>query len=209
MSASPRTLGILIFEDVEVLDFCGPFEVFSVARPEESDDDRDHLYDVHILAERLEVVTCRNGLQVKPDFSIEDHPALDMILIPGGRGTRRELDNPVVINWIRHQHETTELTTSVCTGSFLLAKAGLLEGMSATTHWASVDWMRSAFPDVTMRDDQRWVQSDARIIVSAGVSAGIDMALHVIELQHGRAAAERTARHMEYTWNPSPETIST
>jgi len=208
MSSSARTLGILIFDDVEVLDFCGPFEAFSVARPPESDDDRDRLYDVHIIAEHLDVVSCRNGLQVKPDFSIEDHPALDMILIPGGRGTRRELDNPAVINWIRRQHQTTELTTSVCTGSFLLAKAGLLDGKSATTHWASVDWMRSAFPDVTMRDDQRWVQADSRIIVSAGVSAGIDMALHVIELQHGRATAECTARHMEYTWNPSPETAS-
>lgn len=208
MTTSARALGILIFEDVEVLDFCGPFEVFSVARPEGSDDDGDRLYSVHIIAEHLDVVSCRNGLQVKPDFTIQDHPALDMILIPGGRGTRRELDNPVVIDWIRRQHETTELTTSVCTGSFLLAKAGLLDGTSATTHWASVDWMRSAFPGVTMRHDQRWVQSDSRIIVSAGVSAGIDMALHVIELQHGRAAADRTARHMEYTWNPSPESTT-
>jgi transcriptional regulator GlxA family with amidase domain len=208
MTPSTRALGILIFDDVEVLDFCGPFEAFSVARREGSDDDLDRLYDVHVIAEQLDIVNCRNGLQVKPDFSFADHPALDMILIPGGRGTRRELDNPVVLDWIRQQHQTTELTTSVCTGSFLLAKAGLLDGKSATTHWASVDWMSSAFPNVTMRSDQRWVQSDSRIIVSAGVSAGIDMALHVIELQHGRATAERTARHMEYTWNPSPETAT-
>jgi transcriptional regulator GlxA family with amidase domain len=205
MTTSARSVGILIFEDVEVLDFCGPFEVFSVARPLASDDDADRLYDVHILAEHPEVVSCRNGLQVMPDFTIGNHPTLDMVLIPGGRGTRRELDNPAIIEWIRQQHVSTELTTSVCTGSFLLARAGLLEGKSATTHWASVDWMRSTFPGITMRDDQRWVQADDRIIVSAGVSAGIDMALHVIELQHGRAIAERTARHMEYTWNPSPE----
>ncbi len=204
MTNQPRSLGILIFPDVEVLDFCGPFEAFSVARQAGSSDDADRLYDVHIIAERDEIVACRNGLQVKPDYAIDSHPPLDMILIPGGRGTRTEIDNPAVLEWITMQHQTTELTTSVCTGAFLLAKLGLLDGKEATTHWASVDWMRDAFPNVKMRDDQRWVQVDERIITSAGVSAGIDMALHVIELQHGRAMAEQTARHMEYIWNPDP-----
>ncbi len=204
MTSQPRSLGILIFPDVEVLDFCGPFEAFSVARRDESQDDIDRLYDVHIIAERQEIVSCRNGLQVMPDFAIGSHPPLDMILIPGGRGTRTEITNPVVLDWIATQHQSTELTTSVCTGAFLLAKLGLLDDKEATTHWASVDWMRETFPNVTMRDDQRWVQVDERIITSAGVSAGIDMALHVIELQHGRATAELTARHMEYTWNPDP-----
>lgn len=207
MTSQPRSLGILIFPDAEVLDFCGPFEAFSVARKAGSVDDGDRLYDVHIIAERDEVVLCRNGLQVKPDFTIESHPSLDMILIPGGRGTRTEIDNLAVLDWIATQHQTTELTTSVCTGAFLLAKLGLLDDKEATTHWASVEWMRDAFPAVTMRDDQRWVQSDARILTSAGVSAGIDMALHVIEQQHGRAIAEQTARHMEYIWNPDPRPV--
>jgi transcriptional regulator GlxA family with amidase domain len=205
MCGHTRSVGILIFEDVEVLDFCGPFEVFSVARRDGSNDDADRLYDVHILAETDSIVSCRNGLRVQPEFTLANHPPLDLILIPGGRGTRREIDNPVVVDWISQQHQIVELTTSVCTGAFLLARAGLLSGKEATTHWASVDWMRLEFPKTSMRDDQRWVQADEQIITSAGVSAGIDMALHVVELQHGRTTAELTARHMEYTWDPSPD----
>ena len=207
MTNQPRSLGILIFTDAEVLDFCGPFEAFSVARKDRSQDDADRLYDVHIIAERDEIVSCRNGLQVKPDYTIDSHPPLDMILIPGGRGTRNEITNQPVLNWVASQHQSTELTTSVCTGAFLLATLGLLDGKEATTHWASVDWMRETFPEISMRHDQRWVQVDERIITSAGVSAGIDMALHVIELQHGRSIAEQTARHMEYTWNPDPSAV--
>ena len=204
MGDKARSLGILIFPDVEVLDFCGPFEVFSVARESGATDDSSRLYDVHIIAETDDLVSCRNGLLVKPDFAIDQHPPLDMVLIPGGRGTRTEITNQTLLKWIAQQHQTAEFTTSVCTGAFLLATLGLLDGKEATTHWASISWMREAFPEVVMRDDRRWVEADDRIITSAGVSAGIDMALHVIELQHGRATAAQTARHMEYQWDPDP-----
>lgn len=196
-----RSVGILIFEDVEVLDFAGPFEVLSSTRLLDDQADEAQLYDVHVIAETTSIVSCRNGLLVKPDFSISDHPPLEIILIPGGRGTRRQINNPTIIDWISEQNETTELTTSVCTGAFLLATAGLLDGLTATTHWASIAWMRETFPKVKIVDDQRWVD-EGHIVSSAGVSAGIDMALHLVDRQHGREIALQTARYMEYDWQP-------
>ncbi len=194
-------VGILIFEDVEVLDFCGPFEVFSITTEEGQSGDEAQLYDVHIVAETRELVRCRNGLLVQPHHSIDDHPNLDIVVVPGGRGTRRERSNPRVLAWIKVQHERVGLMTSVCTGAFLLAANGLLDGKSATTHWASIDWFRETWPAITVRDDERFVD-EGGIITSAGVSAGIDMALHVVERMHGPSVARQSARHMEYDgWN--------
>lgn len=190
-------VGILIFEDVEVLDFCGPFEVFSITTGEGQATDDGHLYDVRIIAETTAIVHCRNGLLVQPHHSIDDHPDLDIVVVPGGRGTRREISNPRILEWIKAQHERVDLMTSVCTGAFLLAANGLLDGKAATTHWASIEWMRGAFPAVNIRDDQRFMD-EGRIITSAGVSAGIDMALHVVERMHGPDVARQSARHMEY-----------
>lgn len=200
MTASRTSVGILVFEDVEVLDFCGPFEALSVATALGETDDAAQLFDVSIIAQTAEVVSCRNGLRVVPDYTIETHPPLDIVVIPGGRGTRRERKNPVILDWVARQATTAQLTTSVCTGAFLLAAVGLLEGKSATTHWGSIDWLRDNHPNVTVRDDVRWVDEGA-IVTSAGVSAGIDMAIHLIDRLHGRAVAEQTARHMEYVWN--------
>ncbi len=199
-SASPirrSQVGILIFEDVEVLDFCGPFEVFSITTSEGQSGDESQLYVVHIFAETRELVRCRNGLLVQPHHSIHEHPALDIVVVPGGRGTRRERSNPHILDWIKVQHEQVDLMTSVCTGAFLLAANGLLDGKSATTHWASIDWLRDNHPAITVRDDQRFVD-EGGIITSAGVSAGIDMALHVVERMHGPGVARQSARHMEY-----------
>lgn len=190
-------VGILIFEDVEVLDFCGPFEVFSITTTEGQSGDEAQLYAVHTIADTGDIVRCRNGLRVQPDHTIDQHPDLDIVVVPGGRGTRRELSNPRVLSWIKAQHEQADLMTSVCTGSFLLAATGLLDGKSATTHWASIDWLRETYPAITVRDDQRYVD-EGRIITSAGVSAGIDMALHVVERMHGPVVARQSARHMEY-----------
>lgn len=192
-----RTVGILIFEDVEVLDFCGPFEAFSVARPHGETSDESRLFRVVTIAETSETVSCRGGLLVQPHHTIADHPPLDIVVVPGGRGTRREIDNPVVLDWIAAQAAKVELTTSVCTGAFLLAKVGLLDGKAATTHWASIQWMRDTFPMVDTRDDARFVDQGS-IVTSAGVSAGIDMSLHVIGRLHGQETADWTARHMEY-----------
>jgi transcriptional regulator GlxA family with amidase domain len=195
------TVGILIFDDVEVLDFCGPFEVFSVARPTEIQKQGDEfkLFNVVTIAEEDRIITCRGGLLVKPHNTIENHPPLDILVIPGGQGTRRERHNQRLLDWIVQQDQRTKLTTSVCTGAFLLAERGLLDGHRATTHWNSVEWMRSTYPALDMVADERVVDEE-HIITSAGVSAGIDMSLHVVSRLYGSDVAEWTARRMEYDW---------
>jgi transcriptional regulator GlxA family with amidase domain len=198
----PRTVGILIFDEVEVLDFCGPFEVFSIARRPENPDDDARLFTVITIAEEDRLIRCRGGLLVQPHHTIADHPSLDILVVPGGQGTRRERLNTRLLDWIATQDRAIELTTSVCTGAFLLAERGILDGHRATTHWASVDWMREQYPSVSMLNDVR-VLDEGHVITSAGVSAGIDMALHVVSRLHGSDTAAFTARRMEYDyWSP-------
>jgi transcriptional regulator GlxA family with amidase domain len=206
--AQPRNVGILIFPDVEILDFCGPFEVFASANlPAQTDGDPEtRLFAVFTIAERSDVVTCRGGLLVQPNHTLDDHPPLDLLVIPGGYGTRREQENPVILDWIARQRRTGALTTSVCTGAFLLGAAGLLHGLRATTHWTTIDGLRTNHPTTEVLSDAR-VIDEGEIITSAGVSAGIDMALHVVRRLHGDEIAQRTARDMEYDWT-SPATTS-
>jgi transcriptional regulator GlxA family with amidase domain len=194
-----RTVGILIFDDVEVLDFCGPFEVFSTARLAGANSDDAALFKAFTIAEEDRVITCRGGLLVQPHYTIENAPPLDILLVPGGQGTRRERHNRRLLDWIGEQDRHTELTTSVCTGAFLLAERGLLDQHRATTHWASVEWMRETYSHITMLNDLR-VVDEGHIITSAGVSAGIDMSLHVVARLHGSDTARWTARRMEYDW---------
>jgi len=195
------TIGILIFDDVEVLDFCGPFEVFASATAAgQSPRDERRLFRVLTIAEENRIVRARGGLLIQPHHTISDHPPLDILVVPGGYGTRRELSNPVVLDWIAAQDRQTRLTTSVCTGAFLLAANGLLDGKRATTHWASIDWLREHYPAIDVRADER-VVDEGRIVTSAGVSAGIDMALHVLARLHGQEVAAGTARGMEYDWS--------
>ncbi len=195
-----RTVGILIFDDVEVLDFCGPFEVFSTARPVGDDGDDARLFTAITIAEQDRLITCRGGLLVQPHATVDAHPPLDILVVPGGQGTRRELHNARLLDWIAAQDGRAELTTSVCTGAFLLAQRGLLDGRRATTHWASIAWMRGAYPAVEVVDTAR-VVDEGHVITSAGVSAGIDMALHVVARLHGEETATRTARAMEYDYD--------
>jgi len=200
--ATRRTVGILVFEDAEVLDFCGPFEVFASAAlpPADEGGAERPLYNVLILAEQPTVVRCRGGLLVQPHHTLADHPPLDLVVLPGGYGTRREQANPAVLGWIERQHTGGVLTTTVCTGSFLLAATGLLDGRAATTHWASIDELRREHPAIDVRTGERIVDQD-QIVTAAGVSAGIDMALHVVRRQHGAEVARATARDMEYAWD--------
>ncbi|MGI9254529.1 MAG: DJ-1/PfpI family protein, partial [Thermomicrobiales bacterium] len=156
-----------------------------------------HLYRVSAIAERPGPVRCRGGLLVVPNCTLDDHPLFDIIVIPGGYGTRAERSNPVVLDWIRRQHAAGVLTTSVCTGAFLLAANGLLDGQRATTHWSTIDWLRAEHPAIDVRDDERIVDL-GQIVTSAGVSAGIDMALHIVGRLHGAETARRVARDMEY-----------
>ncbi len=203
MTATPaqRTVGILIFDDVEVLDFCGPFEVLATARPDGSTNADAPLFTVVTIAEENRLIKCVGGLLVQPHHTIDDHPPLDILVVPGGQGTRTQRLNARLLDWIAAQRQAIELTTSVCTGAFLLAERGILDGKRATTHWASVDWMHENYPSVTMLADER-VVDEGSVITSAGVSAGIDMALHVVARLHGAGAAEWTARRMEYDYRP-------
>jgi transcriptional regulator GlxA family with amidase domain len=203
----PLTVGILIFDDVEVLDFCGPFEVFSVARPAGAYGDEFKLFNVVTIAEEDRIITCRGGLLVKPHATTENHPALDILVVPGGQGTRRERHNQRLLDWIARQDQHTNLTTSVCTGAFLLAERGLLDHRRATTHWSSVEWMRSTYPVIEMVADAR-VVDEGHIITSAGISAGIDMSLYVVSRLYGVDVAEWTARQMEYDWSARGQVLT-
>lgn len=193
-----RTVGILIFDEVEVLDFCGPFEVFSMARPLNSGYGGEHrLFTVLTIAEEQRTISCRGGLLVEPHHDIGGHPPLDVLVVPGGAGVRKALDNERLLGWIEAQIPRAEVGTSVCTGALLLARLGLLDGRRATTHWASIDRLREDHPAIDVVADVRFVD-EGRIVTSAGVSAGIDMALHLVGRFHGHDVAEQTARTMEY-----------
>jgi transcriptional regulator GlxA family with amidase domain len=195
-------VGILIFPDVEVLDFAGPFEVFSVTRlNEDRRREEPSPFEVKLIAERKEPIEASGGLRVIADYDLDNCPSLDILVVPGGWGTRKEITNDRLINWISAKGAEVETLTSVCTGSMLLGRAGLLKGLQATTHWRALDWMRESFPTVTV-ESRMHVVEDGRVFTSAGISAGIDMSLRVVARYYGEAVARATARQMEY---PPPD----
>ncbi|HYE93415.1 MAG TPA: DJ-1/PfpI family protein [Terriglobales bacterium] len=197
-----KRVGILVFPDVEVLDFCGPFEVFSVTRLDDARRrEEPSPFEVLIVAEKPDVVTAVGGLKVVPDVSIDRCPPLDILVVPGGWGTRAEITNARLLAWIAARGKAVETLTSVCTGAMLLGKAGLLDGRHATTHFRSLSWMRESFPAVTVEEKQHVVE-DGNVLTSAGISAGIDMALRVVARYHGEEVARATARNMEYRYVP-------
>jgi len=200
-----RAVGILIFPDVEVLDFTGPFEVFSVTRlNEERRREEPSPFEVSLIAERSQPIVASGGLRVIPDHDFDNCPPLDILVVPGGWGTRKEIDNYRLIEWLTARANEVEILTSVCTGSMVLGRAGLLEGLHATTHWRSLDWMRESFPNVTVESNMHVVEQ-GRVFTSAGISAGIDMALRVVARCYGEAVARATARHMEYPFPDNNE----
>ena len=198
-----KKVGILVFPDVEVLDFCGPFEVFSVTRLDETRR-RDTVspFEPLLISERDGMVEATGGLCVQPRHNIRNCPPLDILVVPGGWGTRREIDNPVLIDWIAATGPQVETLCSVCTGAMLLGKAGLLDGLRATTHFMSFEWMRTRLPRVRLVTDEHVVDS-GRVLTSAGISAGIDMALRVVTRHYGEAVGRATARQMEYPYPQS------
>ena len=193
-------VGILIFDGVEVLDFAGPFEVFSRTRlvpgleSRRSDDSAP--FRVFTVAPAKDVITATGGLRVVPDHGFDDAPRIDLLVVPGGFGVRPLLEDERALGWIRRTSAGARKVTSVCTGSLLLARAGLLEGRRATTHWSALERLAELGHGVHVDRDSRWV--DDGILTSAGVAAGIDMAFHVVETLHGAAVAEETARYIEY-----------
>ncbi len=197
-----KRVGIVLFDNIEVLDFCGPFEVFSATRlNEEKRQEEPSPFELILVAEKDVPVVTTGGMKVIPSHTFESCPKLDILVVPGGWGTRKELRNPNMLNWLRLRAAEVETLTSVCTGSMLLGFAGLLEGRRATTHWRSLNWMRDSFPSVMVEYDKHVVE-DGRTLTSAGISAGIDMALKVVERYCGEEIARATAKHMEY---PYPE----
>jgi transcriptional regulator GlxA family with amidase domain len=188
-----RTVAIVLFDEVEVLDFAGPFEVFSVAgRRHELDP-----FTVLTVSERGQPIRARNGLLVTPSHSFANCPPADILLVPGGFGTRREMRNPVMLEWVAREGARCELLLSVCTGALILASAGLLDGLSATTHHGAIDELRVAAPRTVVHDAARIVDN-GRVVTSSGVSAGIDMSLHVVARLLGEKHARETASYTEY-----------
>ncbi|HEY3276637.1 MAG TPA: DJ-1/PfpI family protein [Syntrophorhabdaceae bacterium] len=199
-----KKVGILIFDEVEALDFCGPFEVFSVTRlHEESRGEDPSPFEVLLVAEKADPVITTGGMKVVPHCGIATCPRFDILFIPGGMGTRREMGNEPLITWISERAREAGTVASVCTGSMLLGRAGLLKGRRATTHWALLDWMRDLFPDTKVERDLHVVE-DGNIFTSAGISAGIDCALLIVAKYFGDGVSRETAKRMEY---PYPETL--
>jgi len=197
-----KTVGILLFPEVEVLDFCGPFEVFSVTRLNENQR-REELspFRVLLIGDTTEPIQAAGGMRVLPECTATACPALDILLIPGGWGTREQMNNGRLIDWIRQRAKKVETVASVCTGSLLLGQAGLLDGHRATTHWAALPLLRERFPKINVVDNEHVVE-EGNILTSAGISAGIDLALRVVARYFGEPVARNTARYMEY---PYPE----
>ena len=193
-------VGILIFDNVEVLDFAGPFEVFSRTRLQAGIEARrseeSAPFQVFTVGKTRDPVTATGGLTVVPRHGFADAPGIDLLVVPGGFGTRRLLNDEETLGWIRRTATAARRATSVCTGALLLAKAGLLQGRRATTHWGALDLLDSLGAGVTVERTSRVV--DDGVITSAGVASGMDMAFYIVETLFGRDVADETARYIEY-----------
>jgi len=188
-----KNVAIFVHEGVELLDFAGPAEVFAAA-------DRTWAFNIYTVAATDADIISQGFLTVKPRYTITNCPKPDIIVLPGGN-TRIPLKDDKVIEWIKKSSGDAEIVMSVCTGAFLLAKAGLLDDKEATTHWGSIEGLKKAAPKTKIHADRRIVDN-GKVVTTAGVSAGIDGALHVVERLLGKQTAKDTARYMEYRWEP-------
>ena len=188
-------VGILLFDEVEELDFVGPWEVFGGLGKAGKD------VEVVSVAETTDPVRCANGLRVIPDHDFGSAPALDIVLVPGGMGTRHQIENAVLLDWLRDAGSHCRWVTSVCTGSQLLHGAGFTSGRRITTHWAFVETLREQAKDATVLDDVRYV-ADGNLVTAAGVSAGIDMALWLVGQIWDEDLARSVTHYMQY--DPEP-----
>jgi transcriptional regulator GlxA family with amidase domain len=194
---SELTVGIVLYPDAEELDWAGPWEVFTMAAQRAGHD----AMQVVTIAQEEGPIRCAKGLRVLADHTFETAPALDVVLVPGGQGSRVEMKNPVMLEWLAAVARPCRFVTSVCTGSILLCKAGLADGCEVTTHWAAIETLRALAPQVTVREQVRYVRA-GRIVTSAGVSAGIDMSLWLVGELFDPDHARETRRFMEY--DPAP-----
>jgi putative intracellular protease/amidase/YHS domain-containing protein len=192
----PRNVAILIYQGVELLDFAGPGEVFAVAQTIEG----QRAFNVYTVAASGDAVVSQGFAKITPQYTIENCPRPEIIVVPGG-ATNNAMRDEKVMAWIKTATRDAEIAMSVCTGAFMLARAGLLDGRNATTHWASIGRLKKEAPTATVMENTRFVDN-GQVLTTAGVSAGIDGALRVVDRLLGRLAAQLTARHMEYDWKP-------
>lgn len=190
-----RSVAILIYDGVEVLDFAGPFEVFAVT--DELNDGKQ--FDVSLVAVKDIVYTAVNGMRVLPNRVTDDTPAPDVVVIPGGSGSKQVMRDEAVLDWIRRASATSEILMSVCSGARLLAALGMLDGLEVTTHHQVVADLRRLAPSAQVITDRRFVDTGG-IITTGGISAGIDGSFHVVARLLGEMTARRTAQYMEYDW---------
>jgi transcriptional regulator GlxA family with amidase domain len=196
-----KTIGILLFDDAEELDFVGPYEVFTMTNEVLKREGRDAKHDVVLLAEHDRAVRCAKGMQVLPHATLANAPRLDVLLVPGGWGTRREVENKALLGWIAKAAADCSWITSVCTGALLLTAAGPARGKRVTTHWGFVAQLRERKEAAEVLDGVRYVR-DGNVVTAAGVSAGIDMALWLTGQIHSPALARTVQHAMEY--DPAP-----
>lgn len=207
MSDPALQIGILGFDEVEVLDLAGPYEVFTTAtrmasRMKDLDSDEGLLsasrWQVHCISRQGQAVRARAGLVIQPSRSFAECPRPDVLVVPGGVVDQAACC-PATLAWVAEAARHARLTASVCTGVFILASAGVLRDEPVTTHWEDLDDLRRQHPTLQVRAGVRWVEH-GRLITSAGISAGIDMSLHLVARLAGQALAERTAHQMDYGW---------
>lgn len=188
-------IGIYIYDNAEVLDFSGPFEVFSVASRFLNDNEK---FNVFLISESETVITARGGYRVNSNFTFNNHPSLDLLVVVGGVHTE-EVKKQNVINWISEQSKSVKLIASVCTGAFLLAQAKVILDETVTTHWEDIDDLKNDYPSLTVVENVRWVD-EGNIVTSAGISAGIDMSLHLVSKMINKELALKTAKQMQFDW---------
>ena len=188
-------IGIYIYDKAEVLDFSGPFEVFSTAsricrgnKP----------FNTFLIGQTGKTVIARGGYEIIPKFSFNNSPHIDLLIIAGGVYAE-EIKKEPVITWIKEKSKAATIIASVCTGIFLLAKASVVTNQTVTTHWEDIAELKASFPNLNVQNSKRWV-ADGNVISSAGISAGIDMSLHLITIIYSKMLAEQTAKQMEYHW---------
>ena len=197
-----KIVGVLLFDDVELLDFAGPCEVLQGARLDEATRwQTESPFDVRLIAQ-ADIVRCHGGMKIVVDHRLEDCPPLDWLIVPGGWGTRRETGNAALVAWIVERSRAASLTAAVCTGARLLAAAGVLDGRRATTHWNSLGWLADTYPAVKV-ERHLHVVDDGDLVTSAGISAGIELALSLVERECGESVTRNLARYMEYRYPQS------
>jgi putative intracellular protease/amidase len=200
LKAAQRNLAILIFDGVQIIDYTGPYETFGHVYSNNAP-----AFNIYTVSEKTAPITTAMGMSVIPKYSFENAPEPDVLLIPGG-DVREQLANPTVLKWVQNKTKNAEIVLSVCNGAFILAKAGLLDGLEATTTAGLIPGLREIAPKTRVVDDKRFVDN-GKIVTAAGLSSGIDGALHVIERLHGRGSAQMAALGMEYNWDPESKYV--